>query len=119
MAIIQVENIEFYAYHGCFQEEQVVGNQFLVDILVETDTTKAQQSDKLHDTVNYQVIYNLIKEEMKIKSKLLEHVSERIINSIHSNFPEITRIRVKVSKMNPPLGGKIERVSVTLERNFA
>jgi len=119
MAIIQVENIEFYAYHGCFQEEQVVGNQFLVDILVETDTAKAQLSDKLHDTVNYQVIYNLIKEEMKIKSKLLEHVAERIINSIHSNFPEITRIRVKVSKMNPPLGGKIERVSVTLERNFA
>lgn len=119
MAIIQVENIEFYAYHGCFQEEQVVGNQFLVDILVETDTAKAQLSDKLHDTVNYQVIYNLIKEEMKIKSKLLEHVAERIINSIHSNFPEITRIQVKVSKMNPPLGGKIERVSVTLERNFA
>lgn len=119
MAIIQVENIEFYAYHGCFQEEQVVGNQFLVDILVETDTTKAQLSDKLHDTVNYQVIYNLIKEEMKIKSKLLEHVSERIINSVHAHFPEITRIRVKVSKMNPPLGGKIERVSVTLERNFA
>lgn len=119
MAIIQVENMEFYAYHGCFREEQVVGNQFLVDILVETDTTNAQHSDKLQDTVNYQVLYNLIKDEMKIKSKLLEHVSERIIDSVHSNFAEIKRIKVKVSKMNPPMGGKIERVSVTLERNFA
>lgn len=111
--------MEFYAYHGCFQEEQVVGNQFLVDVLVDVNTTNAQQTDKLHDTVNYQIIYNLIKEEMKIKSKLLEHVSERIINALHSNFTEIKLIRVKVSKMNPPMGGKIERVSVTLERNFA
>ncbi|BDX37339.1 7,8-dihydroneopterin aldolase [Tenuifilaceae bacterium CYCD] len=118
MAIIKIENMEFYAYHGCFQEEQVVGNQFLVNILVEVDTQLAQQSDKLHDTVNYQVIYNLVKEEMKVKSKLLEHVSERIVTSVHLNFPEIKRIEVKVSKMNPPMGGKIERVSVTLARNF-
>ncbi len=118
MAVIQVENMEFYAYHGCFQEEQVVGNQFLVNVLIEADTQQAQRSDRLHDTVNYQILYNLVKDEMMIKSKLLEHVSERIITAIQNKFPEIERVEVKVSKLNPPMGGKIDRVSVTLSRNF-
>lgn len=118
MAIIEIENMEFYAYHGCFKEEQVVGNQFQVSILIEADTQAAQKSDNINDTVNYQVVYNLIKEEMQQKSKLLEHLAERIISSVHKNFKEVKRVRVKVSKLNPPLGGKVEKVSVSLERKF-
>lgn len=118
MAIIEIENMEFYAYHGCFKEEQVVGNQFQVSILIEADTLAAQKSDNINDTVNYQVVYNLIKEEMQQKSKLLEHVAERIVSSVHENFKEVKRVRVKVSKLNPPLGGKVEKVSVSLERKF-
>ncbi len=118
MAIIEIENMEFYAYHGCYREEQVVGNQFQVSILLEADTEVAQNSDNLNDTVNYQVVYNLIKAEMQQKSKLLEHVAERIVSAIHENFKEVKRIWVKVSKLNPPLGGKIEKVSVSVERTF-
>lgn len=118
MAIIEIENMEFYAYHGCYKEEQVVGNQFQVSILIEVDTQAAQLTDNLNDTVNYQVVYNLIKEEMQQKSKLLEHVAERIVSVIHNNFKNVERVWVKVSKLNPPLGGKVEKVSVSLERKF-
>ncbi len=118
MAIIELENMEFYAYHGCFKEEQVVGNQFLVSLLLEVNTKLAQESDNLIDTVNYQTVYQIVSKEMQQKSKLLEHVAERIIAAVHDNFHEIRRIWVKVSKLNPPLGGKVERVSVTLERKF-
>lgn len=111
--------MEFYSYHGCFKEEQVVGNHFLVGILVDVDTAKAQRSDKLSDTVNYQIIYNLVKEEMAKKSKLLEHVAARIIDTVSAHFPEIERIQVTVSKLNPPMGGKMDKVSVTLSRNFS
>ncbi|MEW5845496.1 MAG: dihydroneopterin aldolase [Bacteroidota bacterium] len=118
MAIIEIENMEFYAYHGCFKEEQVVGNQFQVSILIEADTQAAQKSDNLNDTINYQIVYNLIKKEMQQKSKLLEHVAERIVSAVHENFSDAKRVWVKVSKLNPPLGGKIEKVSVSLERKF-
>jgi len=119
MGKIQIEGMEFYAYHGCFQEEQVVGNKFLVDVAIETNTEQAQKTDSLHDTVNYQVVYNLVKEEMQVKAKLLENVAGRIIVNIHSHFPEIISVEVKVSKMNPPMGGKIDKVSVTLKKEFA
>ncbi len=118
MAIIEIENMEFYAYHGCFREEQVVGNQFLVSIQLEVNTKMAQESDNLIDTVNYLKVYQIVSKEMQQKSKLLEHVAERIITTVHDNFHEIKRIWVKVSKVNPPLGGKVERVSVTLERKY-
>lgn len=110
--------MEFYAYHGCYKEEQVVGNHFQVSILIEVETQAAQLNDNLNDTVNYQVVYNLIKEEMQLKSKLLEHVAERIVSAIHNNFKNVERVWVKVSKLNPPLGGKVEKVSVSLERKF-
>lgn len=118
MAIIQLENMEFYAYHGCFAEEQVVGNRFLVDVTVDIDTTNAQHTDRIDDTVNYQHVYNVVNAEMQVKSRLLEHVAERIAAAIHGSFPQVKSVRVKVSKMNPPLGGSIERVSVTLDRDF-
>lgn len=118
MALIEIENMEFYAYHGCFTEEQEVGNGFSVNLLCEADTQKAQQSDSLADTINYQTLYQLVKREMQITSKLLEHVAERIVRALHEQFPELTRIRIKVSKLNPPLGGKIDRVSVTLEKTY-
>lgn len=118
MAIIELENMEFYSYHGCFKEEQVVGNHFIIDLSIETDTTLAQQSDNLHDTVNYQAVYNLVRKEMEKKSKLLEHVAERILTALFANFKTITSIKVKVSKVNPPMGGKVQKVSVTLNRKM-
>ncbi len=108
--------MEFYAYHGCFEEEQIIGTHFRVDVDLEVDTTLSQQSDNLHETVNYLSVYQTIKREMDVSSKLLENVSERIANSILSRFGKVQRITIKVSKLNPPLGGKLEAVSVEIRK---
>jgi dihydroneopterin aldolase len=114
MSTISIEQMEFYAYHGCFKEEQIIGTRFLVDLYLETDTIKAEKSDDLTDTVNYQEVYLLVKKEMEIKSKLLEHVGRRILDSVKQKFPQITSASLKISKMNPPLGGKMNNVSLTM-----
>ncbi|MBC8488070.1 MAG: dihydroneopterin aldolase [Bacteroidetes bacterium] len=115
MSTISIEGMEFHAYHGCLPEEQVIGNKFIIDLYIETDTSKAEESDNLEDTVNYSEVYNLVKKEMDIKSKLLEHVGRRILNSLKTNLSQVEDARLKVSKMNPSLGGPAENVSLTLK----
>jgi len=112
MGRISLEGMEFYAYHGCFAEEQIIGNRFMVDVKIEADTSGAEESDDISKTINYQEVYLVVKTEMERKSKLLEHVAARIARSLKTHFPGILKIRVKVSKMNPPLGGKLNNVSV-------
>lgn len=107
--------MEFHAYHGCFAEEQLTGTRFTVDLFIETDTQKAEQSDHLIDTVNYLEVYQVVKQEMMIHSKLIEHVGRRILNQLMAKFPTIQHATIKLKKMNPPLGGKMEFVSITLE----
>ncbi len=114
MAIISLEGMEFFAYHGCFSEEQIIGSRFVVDMYITTNTSEAEESDKLSTTINYQEVYLLVKEQMAIKSKLLEHLGRRILNVVLDNQPKIEFAEVKVSKINPPLGGKIGNVSVTM-----
>ncbi|HPE55108.1 MAG TPA: dihydroneopterin aldolase [Bacteroidales bacterium] len=114
MATIALEGMEFHAYHGCFAEEQVTGNTFFVDIYFDTDTSVAEDTDDLNETVNYAEVYEIIKAQMELKSKLLEHVGKRIIDAITKRFPEVETIELKVSKMNPPIGGKVDNVSVIL-----
>ena len=114
--LIELEEMEFYSYHGHFKEEQIVGNKFTVNITIETDCTKAAETDDLEDALNYVSIYNITKEEMDKKSHLLEHLTARIIDRIRSEFPQIISCRVKVSKLNPPVGGRMQKVSVTLTR---
>ncbi|MCD6565988.1 MAG: dihydroneopterin aldolase [Bacteroidales bacterium] len=116
MSVIQIEKMEFYAYHGHFREEQIVGNRFLVDLWIETDMRKPAETDNLNDAVNYQVAYKLIKEEMEKKSNLLEHIAKRILDVLFESLDGIEKVRVKISKMNPPVGGKIDSVSVLLGR---
>nr|WP_320117586.1 dihydroneopterin aldolase [uncultured Marinifilum sp.] len=116
MGIIELEGLEFYAYHGCFKEEQIVGNKFTVYVRMEYDAEKAAKSDYINDALNYQRAYEMIKEQLQIKSHLLEHVCNRILDTLYDNFPELKHAKVKVSKMNPPMGGQIEKVSLTLSR---
>jgi dihydroneopterin aldolase len=116
IGLIELEEMEFYAYHGCFKEEQVVGNKFAVNLSFQTDCSMAAQSDSIHDAVNYVEVYEIVKQEMMVTSHLLEHVVERIVNSIMNSMPAIIKLQVKVSKLNPPVGGQLKRVSVTLER---
>jgi len=117
MGVIRIEEMEFYAYHGHYQEEQIVGNKFLVDLEMHTDTEKAAQTDNLKDALNYQVAYKLVKKEMDSASHLLEHIGGRILDALYKEFGDaLEKCSVKVSKMNPPMGGKMNCVSVTVER---
>ena len=116
MGLIQIENMEFYAFHGHFKEERIVGNKFLVDLTIETDMKIAAASDNLKDAVNYQRIYEIVKQQMELKSHLLENIAGRILDAVYAEMEGIKKATVKVSKMNPPLGGKIESVSVVLSK---
>ena len=114
MGIIEIEGMEFYAYHGYYDVEQKVGTRFLVDIHIETDCSKAAASDNLDNALDYQNVYLTVKKEMAVVSNLLEHVAGRILDRLKSQFPEIGKASVKISKMNPPFGGPVEKVSVTM-----
>jgi len=116
MSVILLENMEFYAYHGCFKEEQVIGNRFIVNLSVEVDTSEAEKSDSLKDTVNYQAVYETVKAKMTSKSHLLEHLGRQILDALEEGFPEIRHMKLKVSKMNPPMGGSMQSVSLEMER---
>jgi dihydroneopterin aldolase len=114
MGKIQLEGMEFFAYHGCFREEQLIGTKFVVDLDIEYETSSAEQSDHLHDTLNYQEAYRIVKKEMEIRSNLLEHVARRILEAMKKAFPSAGKTVVKISKLNPPLGGKVRQVSCVL-----
>lgn len=115
MTNIELEDMEFYAFHGCYKEEQVAGNKFIVNLKFKVNTQKAETTDNIIDTVNYAHVYNLVKSQMEIKSHLIEHLGRRIVNVIKLEYPEIIKIRVKVSKMNPPMGGNMKCVSAIIE----
>lgn len=116
MGIIKLDQMAFFAYHGCFEEERKVGNDFLVDVVIKTNTEKPEGSDNIKDALNYQEVYWVVEKEMAIPSNLLEHVAKRIMNALFAKFSaQILHLQVTVRKMNPPLGGKLESVSVTLE----
>ena len=117
MGVISIENMEFYAYHGHYEEEQVIGSRFLVDIIIDADCSKAAQSDNLKDAVDYQKVYMLIKKEMEKKSHLLENICKRILDVVFSEFNDISSASVKVRKMNPSMGGRMDNVNVCLTRN--
>ncbi len=117
MSIISLHGMEFFAYHGCFAEEQVIGTKFVVDLTIEVDTSSAETTDDLSKTVNYQLVYKMVKEEMQIKSKLLENVARRIVDRLFRDFPSVSHADIKVSKLNPPIGGKVHSVSVELDRS--
>ncbi len=116
MGLIRIEQMEFYSFHGCYEEERIVGNRFMVDLELETDCSEPAKTDNIRDALNYQTAYDLVKEEMKSKSYLLEHIAGRILDRLFTEFSRLERASVKVTKLNPPMGGKIKAVSVELER---
>ncbi|PID88003.1 MAG: dihydroneopterin aldolase [Bacteroidia bacterium] len=116
MEIIEITGMEFYAYHGHYEEEQIVGNRFLVDLRLKTNCAKAAKSDDIAEALNYQTAYKIVKKEMQENSHLLEHIAQRILDALYEKFEELQEAAVKVSKMNPPMGGQIQSVSVTLTR---
>jgi dihydroneopterin aldolase len=115
MGIIKLKNIRTYSYHGCLIEEGKIGSDYAVDLEVKTDLRKSAVSDDLKDTVDYVLLNRIVEEEMAIRSNLLEHVAHRIIKRIFNEVPAISRITLAVSKLNPPIGGDVEAVTIEME----
>jgi dihydroneopterin aldolase len=114
---ISIEGMVFFANHGFYEEENKIGGKFAVDITFETlFKPEATQEDNLEGTVNYEKVYAIVQEEMKITSKLLEHLAQRIMDRLYLQFNDISNIRLKVSKLSPPLGGEVKAVSILLEK---
>lgn len=107
--------MEFHAFIGCLQHEKTLGNQFTVTVTMFFDGKKAQQTDNLEDTINYQQIFDIVKDEMSHPCNLIENAAFRIINSLKTNILEVEKWEVELSKLNPPLGSKVEKVTVAVE----
>ncbi|MBK1897918.1 dihydroneopterin aldolase [Chryseobacterium paridis] len=118
MSKIFLEDVKIYAYHGVLPEENIIGTYYIINAEIHTNLWKASESDDLNDTISYVDINEIIHNEMKIKSKLLEHVAGRIILKVHENFPEISYIKLKITKTAPPMKGEMKGASIELEKNF-
>ncbi len=116
MGIIKISNIRVYAYHGCMVEEGKIGSDYRVDLKVWADLKKSAKTDHLSDTVDYVHLNRIVKEEMAIRTKLLETVASTTLDRILSELELVSKAEVKISKLNPPIGGNVEMVSVIMNR---
>ncbi|WP_298237237.1 dihydroneopterin aldolase [uncultured Algibacter sp.] len=114
MGTIKVENIRVFAYHGCLKEETKIGSDYRVDLEVKANLQASAVSDKLTDTVDYVFLNRIIKEEMNTPSHLLETVCRRILDRIFNEDDLVKKATVCVSKLNPPIGGDVERVTIKM-----
>jgi dihydroneopterin aldolase len=111
---IRLKNVRIHSNHGCLKEEMLIGSDYRVDLEISADLSQPANSDQLSETVDYVHLNNIIKEEMTVRSNLLEHVAKRIIDRIFKEIKEVTEVEVEVAKINPPIGGDVESVSVKL-----
>ena len=114
MSCIELKDIRIYANHGCLSEEEKIGSHYLVNLSVDCDLTQASKTDNLEDTVDYVGLNAIVKKQMGIRAKLLETVGDRIIKNILASFSGVSHVSVTVSKLNPPIGGDVKQVSVTM-----
>lgn len=117
MGAVKVSNIRIYAYHGCLVEEGKIGSEYRVDVSVKANLTLSSKTDNLLDTVDYVHLNNIVKQEMAIRAKLLEHVAKRIIDRILRELKLVDKAKVSVCKINPPIGGNVALVSVILKKS--
>ncbi len=115
MGIIRVNDIRVFTNHGCLEEEAKIGSEYRVDIEVKADLQKSAQTDELADTVDYVLLNQIVKEEMAIRSKLLEHVAQRILDRIFKEIQLVAAAKVSVAKINPPIGGNVAEVAIVLK----
>ena len=115
MSTIRLKNIRIFTNHGCLIEEEKIGSDYLVNLAVKAQLHIAAASDNLKDTIDYVQLQQIVKNEMSVRSKLLEHVGQRIINRIFVEIPLVDEAEITISKLNPPIGGDVEEVSVTMQ----
>ncbi len=112
---IEVNGIKIYAFHGCLPEEEKIGGNYKVDISLQTNFTEASQTDELIKTVDYVDINKIVCEEMAIRSKLIEHVGQRIFTRIKKEVKNVDFLIVKIIKISPPINGDVENVAIIIE----
>lgn len=115
MGTIRLKNIRTFSYHGCLIEEGKIGSDYSVDLEIKTNLKHSSESDNLNDTVDYVHLNKIVVEEMAIRSNLLEHVAKRIIDRALAELETVSKIKVSVSKINPPIGGDVEAVTIEME----
>lgn len=111
---IFLENVRFYAYHGVAPQETLVGNEFTISLQLKVDFGRAAETDEVTDTVSYADVYEVLKEEMAVPSKLLEHVCGRIVRRLFHDFSEIEEVSIRLGKRNPPMGADIDTAGVEM-----
>ena len=111
---ISLNGIRLWAYHGCLPEERKIGTQYIINIAINVDTSAAEKSDCINDTVDYSVIYEIISKIFSEPVNLIEHLARKILNAIHDNFPQINNSTITIQKTNPPISGEIYSASFTL-----
>ena len=116
MGTIKVNNIKLYANHGCLEEEAKIGSWYRVDVSVKADLKTSAKTDNLNDTVDYVHLNHIVKQEMAVRSKLLEEVAQRILDRFFKEIKMIQKAKVAVSKINPPIGGNVEEVVIVLSK---
>ncbi len=116
MGIIQVNNIRLFSNHGCLEEEAKIGSEYRVDVEIKANLKKSAHTDELSDTVDYVHLNRIVKEEMAIRSKLLEQVAQRILNRFFKELKMLKKAKVAVAKINPPIGGNVEEVVIVLTK---
>lgn len=114
---IRLKNVRLYGFHGCLKEEEMIGSDYRVDLEVTADLERAAQTDHLSETVDYVHLQTIIREEMGNRTKLIETVASRILDRILEELPQVQSAGVEVSKINPPIGGDVEQVTVSLVKN--
>ena len=112
---ITLQDMEFRAYHGCYDLEQKVGNRFMVDMKISTELGCVADEDAVEKAVNYLTVYEIVREVMRNTCRTIEAVAQNIITAIKQHYPQIVEVECQVAKLAPPLGGKVGRVSVTLK----
>ena len=118
MVTIELKDLEFYAYHGVYEEEREKGNTFIVNLAVSGEFEAAVQHDNLEETIDYESLYAIVKEEMDQPSNLLEHVAGRIRTVIKQKFGEIKSLNISLEKLNPPIGGNLKSSRITLSEKY-
>tara|TARA_B110000003_G_scaffold50292_1_gene49278 strand:- start:283 stop:648 length:366 start_codon:yes stop_codon:yes gene_type:complete len=116
MGRIYLKGVKIYAFHGCLKEENIIGSNYKIHLMVKTDMVKSSKSDTLIDTIDYSSLYKIIEKEMSIPSSLIENVCERILNTLFNSFSSITKASLKISKLNPPIDGDVKEVSIKKKR---
>lgn len=109
---IYLRNVRFHAFHGVLPQEGIVGNDYLVNLVLDYDFSSAMKTDNLEGTLNYAEVYQKVREEMAVPSKLLEHVAGRIAHRLFSDFPEIQKLQLSITKVNPPMGADSDGAGV-------